>query len=295
MVKMVVQRLLDSTLMQLEEAGVYMSQKGFLGTYPYISGDNFIGESDKLFLGGRLIERLGSVRDRKMVVFCDGESEVDLIKWADSQETGVVGCVIFHNTDKAPSAELKQKCRDWKAVLFGVNMVSSKDGQYCLPLGLENARLRINTSLRYYNIMPLRNRELRKATVLLSIRRNTNEAARSDCIDKLESLGISNRRLSRSDYRKGLRESMYVACPRGNGLDTHRFWEALYNRAIPVVKRSEALFNGEDFPCLIVDDWADIGLYDRYFLEEFYYRSWEKSWVKLSAYYWTALIRECTV
>jgi hypothetical protein len=30
----------------------------------------------------------------------------------------------------------------------------------------------------------------------------------------------------------------FVACPRGNGTDTHRFWETLYRGSIPVVKRS---------------------------------------------------------
>ena len=31
---------------------------------------------------------------------------------------------------------------------------------------------------------------------------------------------------------------LFVACPRGNGTDTHRFWETLYRGSIPVVKRS---------------------------------------------------------
>jgi hypothetical protein len=30
----------------------------------------------------------------------------------------------------------------------------------------------------------------------------------------------------------------FVACPRGNGTDTHRFWETLYRGSIPVVKES---------------------------------------------------------
>ena len=32
---------------------------------------------------------------------------------------------------------------------------------------------------------------------------------------------------------------LFVACPRGNGTDTHRFWETLYRGSIPVVKRSK--------------------------------------------------------
>ena len=36
-------------------------------------------------------------------------------------------------------------------------------------------------------------------------------------------------------YLRQMRDYRLVVCPRGNGLDTHRFWEALYVGALPVV------------------------------------------------------------
>lgn len=39
----------------------------------------------------------------------------------------------------------------------------------------------------------------------------------------------------RTAYLRQMRDYRLVVCPRGNGLDTHRFWEALYVGAIPVV------------------------------------------------------------
>lgn len=33
-------------------------------------------------------------------------------------------------------------------------------------------------------------------------------------------------------------EFKFIACPRGNGTDTHRFWETLYRGSVPVVKES---------------------------------------------------------
>jgi hypothetical protein len=42
----------------------------------------------------------------------------------------------------------------------------------------------------------------------------------------------------RLKYLRDIRECGLVICPRGNGMDTHRLWEALYLGAIPVVLRS---------------------------------------------------------
>ena len=50
----------------------------------------------------------------------------------------------------------------------------------------------------------------------------------------------------------------FVFAPRGNGIDTHRMWEALYLRTIPIVKRTEGLSQFEDLPILFVDSWQDI-------------------------------------
>lgn len=59
-------------------------------------------------------------------------------------------------------------------------------------------------------------------------------------------------------YLADLAESKFVLCPRGNGLDCHRTWEALYMGAIPIVKTSasDALF--QDLPVIIVGDWTEV-------------------------------------
>lgn len=66
-------------------------------------------------------------------------------------------------------------------------------------------------------------------------------------------------------YLSDLKRSKFVLSPRGNGLDCHRTWEALYMGAIPIVKSSssDSLFEG--LPVLIVDDWSII---DEGFLNE---------------------------
>jgi hypothetical protein len=50
----------------------------------------------------------------------------------------------------------------------------------------------------------------------------------------------------------------FVLCPPGNGVDTHRMWEALVAGAIPVVLRSQAMKPFESLPVLFVDDYRKV-------------------------------------
>lgn len=54
--------------------------------------------------------------------------------------------------------------------------------------------------------------------------------------------------------------SQYVLDPPGFGIATHRFWEAIYLDAIPIVKRTHTPIDRlyKSLPCLIVDSWSDV-------------------------------------
>ena len=54
--------------------------------------------------------------------------------------------------------------------------------------------------------------------------------------------------------------AVYAISPRGCGEATHRFFEAIYLDCIPVVKRTNTVFDRlyALYPCLVVDDWNQI-------------------------------------
>ena len=60
-------------------------------------------------------------------------------------------------------------------------------------------------------------------------------------------------------YDKTL-ESRYALCPRGCGVDTHRFYECIYLGCVPIVVRTNTVFDRlyAAFPCLVVERWADV-------------------------------------
>ncbi len=65
-------------------------------------------------------------------------------------------------------------------------------------------------------------------------------------------------------YLSDLKKSSFVLSPRGNGIDCHRTWEALYMGAIPIVPSTTINKVYEGLPVIIVQDWQIV---DQEFLE----------------------------
>jgi hypothetical protein len=59
------------------------------------------------------------------------------------------------------------------------------------------------------------------------------------------------------EYLKDLRRSKYVICPMGHGIDTHRFYEAAYMGARPVVVTSGLDPMYRKFGAVILNDWDE--------------------------------------
>ena len=82
---------------------------------------------------------------------------------------------------------------------------------------------------------------------------------------------------------------MFVLCPRGNGYDCHRTWEALLMGAIPIVKSSsmDPLF--KNLPVLIVNDFKEL---DDEFLQKKYEEIRSKPFDKrkLTMDYWADIL-----
>jgi hypothetical protein len=71
-------------------------------------------------------------------------------------------------------------------------------------------------------------------------------------------------------YMKTIDEYRFVLCPRGCGTDTHRFWEVLLMGSIPVVEKDGLWDLYDNFPCVIVDKFANVSreLLESYILNE---------------------------
>jgi len=103
---------------------------------------------------------------------------------------------------------------------------------------------------------------------------------------------VGNSNISEKGHYKFLDDiysHKFVFAPRGNGIDTHRLWETLYLRSIPIVAKCLGMEMFSDLPILFVDNWDNI---TEDFLNEKYIEIMDKSYPleKLKIDYWLNLI-----
>ena len=56
-----------------------------------------------------------------------------------------------------------------------------------------------------------------------------------------------------------LKQYKYCICPEGNGIDTHRLWEAYYLKIVPILLRSvhTEIIQKMGLPMVLLDSWDD--------------------------------------
>jgi len=113
-----------------------------------------------------------------------------------------------------------------------------------------------------------RPRAARDKWLYVNFRPETNPAVREPVADHFRRLASQAWVTFRDPEQKGknrvylqeMGEHRFVLCPPGNGVDTHRTWEALATGAVPVVQRSPAMEPFRHLPVLFVDDLRRVDL-----------------------------------
>jgi hypothetical protein len=98
----------------------------------------------------------------------------------------------------------------------------------------------------------------------------------------------------RDNFLYKVNNHKFVFATRGNGIDTHRLWESLYLRTIPIVKRCIGMEDFNDLPILFIENWEDI---TEDYLNEQYEIIMNKTYnlEKLDVNYWINLIKNISL
>jgi hypothetical protein len=89
----------------------------------------------------------------------------------------------------------------------------------------------------------------------------TNRIARTACYEALKGKIPFLPKIDVNDNFRRLAEYKFCICPEGNGVDTHRFWEALYLKVIPIVLDSElvrAFQRDTRIPMVVLTSWSEL-------------------------------------
>jgi len=168
--------------------------------------------------------------------------------------------IITHNSDinidfdNSPKNVIK-----W----FSQNVNCKSDKLESLPIGLENTRWFSHLRKKEKMIQKLNEKKNIKSLLYINHNPQTYPKERLEPYKIFQkkpwvSLEVGSNGQRFDNYLDNIYNHKFTLSPRGNGIDTHRKWEALYLNTIPIEKRNINNTFYEDLPICFVDEWEDI-------------------------------------
>jgi len=158
---------------------------------------------------------------------------------------------VVHNSDQQFDKQKLDMLLPFAQHIYSINTTVTHPKLTTIPLGFPDRDLEWLATYEPSNVE-------RTVPVYMNFTIRTNYQARSACFNAFPNAEHDPPELNRPEYYRRLESAQFVPCPEGTGIDTHRFYEALYCGATPVVLRSCPLVSFyEQFPCCIVDSWTD--------------------------------------
>ena len=151
-----------------------------------------------------------------------------------------------------------------KELIINASSVNAGDDFTLLPIGVQHDYLKymVLDDKSFFN-----HSEMNSELCLSSFNRNTDKTRRGvysinrNIIDNI----LSNKKFVtrfKSDinsYFKTIGKFKFVVCPEGNGIDTHRLWETLYSKGIPIVEDNILMRRKcEGLPILWTNDYSNL-------------------------------------
>jgi hypothetical protein len=222
---------------------------------PYLSGDLFADKADVNVFPPAMRELQPSRKkiSEAKVIFCPSEY---LERFLDEYGKIVTARVLilgngdrdFHHLDFNFPGSIRK--------LFVQNLMFESPRAQVLPIGLENRRLAANGLMHNFSLETW----MQEKSKLLLVGPFGDTHVDRKGLDSFNSSVHTTKLISRispTQYSIQLRSSKFVACPRGNGMDTHRFWECLYVGAKPVVRISDwsTMITRLGLPIIEIEEW----------------------------------------
>lgn len=205
---------------------------------PFLSGDAFKELSDFSINTMEDLAKLKIKGAEGSVIFCQSELVEDLIAVLKGQYSDL--SLIAGNSDRDFEREPAGLVNTFRISFLQNSSISNNLNIFTLPIGIENLRLGINGLPK--NLLSSIPWSKRKGSVLVGPFSPTHEARNlilSNQPFKGELFTNLTSFVPPKKYSEIVKNHKYILCPRGNGLDTHRFWEALYRGSIPIVEKSK--------------------------------------------------------
>ncbi len=195
------------------------------------------------------------------IVFCNSNQLDNFFYHLKKYEKIKNLTLITHQTDKLISKKDFEKRPQSISKWYGVNVGHKDPSLLPIPIGIASDFSLKNLNAKDFPEFNKNNYYKDEIKMYVNFKINTNFNERNLLYKQFEGepwVDIDPPDLNKEIYLNKLKKSSFVLCPWGNGVDTHRFWEALYSGSIPITKKHITYETATDLPVLFVDDYKDI-------------------------------------
>lgn len=254
---------------------------------PFLSGDSLRKISDHVFDESKTFNPIDV--SKKDIVFLSGNL-IDIYFRHYHTKINVEYILITHNSDK--NITEKEYLHIDKNIIhwFAQNLkINHKENISLIPIGLENMR-----RLKFGRKKWFKNSSNKTNDILFSFNLYTNYLKRQPAFEALHKNLEFQIFSDTHEYFENLNKSKFVISPEGNGLDTHRIWEALILDTLPIMIKTGFSKNLKDLgvPGLYLNSWEELLSYDTNKLDEIYEKETRKSFLHLTQLkYWEEKIK----
>jgi hypothetical protein len=185
--------------------------------------------------------------------------------------------LISHNSDDGVGEnELELLNHPFLCNWFAQNCEVSHSKLRALPIGLTNRQW---GKEKYINLINASKNYHKKKLIYgnFSVHTHYGRHELLEIISENKNITRSHN-LGYEDYLAELAQHKFCLCPRGNGIDTHRFWESQYLNTIPIIINADWTPSYSGLPILLLNSWdqlSEINFEKEYIRisSSFYYRN----------------------
>ena len=139
------------------------------------------------------------------------------------------------------------------------NLCMKHEKLHYLPIGLANS-MWPGGNLQIFKTLDTNTLHIKTKQIYFNFNINTNYNKRMVCYNTFYSKIPFLNRISPTENLIRLKEYAFCLCPEGNGMDTHRFWECVYLKVVPIVINSTFIqhIKAYNIPMVILNKWEDL-------------------------------------
>ncbi len=205
--------------------------------------------------------------------------------------------LITHQSDKSVDKYLFAKKPNNISQWYSTNVNYRDPSLFSIPIGVNNF---FNVNFfndtiqdKFFNSSSIIDRDNK---VYVNFTLDTNTKHRKQAIKHAELMDKNYTLIDMTkdshNYFMNISKSKYTLAPWGNGIDTHRFWEALYLGSCPVTVKHKNYSDFKNLPAIFLNDYSELNYP---FLEKQYEKFHPSDIELLNINYWFNKIRSVYV